>query len=105
MYKRQLALHHIATADRQQAVDEIQRVLRPSGRLLIADAQPPKAGVPSLLPRLLLSHAMAERPLDQAEKLLRAAGFVDVTRSDTTVSWIGAVTGAAPAAPITTSAG
>jgi len=96
-----LGLHHIAPADRQQAVNEMQRVLRSGGRLLIADAQPHKTGVRSLLPQLLLGHAIAERPLDQAEKLLLAAGFIEVTRSDTTVSWIGAVIGTAPTSSIT----
>ena len=37
-----LGLHHIAPADRQQAVNEMQRVLRSGGRLLIPDGQPPK---------------------------------------------------------------
>jgi ubiquinone/menaquinone biosynthesis C-methylase UbiE len=99
-----LGLHHIAPADRQQAVNEMQRVLRSGGRLLIADAQPPTTGVRSLLPRLLLGHAIAERPLDQAERLLHAAGFLEVTRSDTTVSWIGVVIGTAPTSSITASA-
>lgn len=94
-----LAVHHIDPAGRLQAVEEMRRVLRPGGRLLIADAQRPPAGVRSVLPRLLLGHAMAEQPLQQAEQLMRRAGLVAITRAGTTVSWIGAVTGTAPDAP------
>jgi hypothetical protein len=36
---------------------------------------------------------MAERPLDQAIDLLQAAGFVGLTRDNTTTSWIGLVIG------------
>jgi ubiquinone/menaquinone biosynthesis C-methylase UbiE len=91
-----LALHHIAHNDRDEAINEIWRVLRPGGRLLIADFQTPTSLPTRYLARLLFGHAMAERPLDQATDLLRDAGFVGVTRDNTTTSWIGLVIGAKP---------
>jgi ubiquinone/menaquinone biosynthesis C-methylase UbiE len=91
-----LALHHIAHDGRRQAIDEIRRVLRPGGRLLIADVQTPTSGLARYLARLSVGHFLAERPLDQAVDLLRAAGFGGLTRDDTTVSWIGLVIGTKP---------
>lgn len=90
------ALHHIDPAGRGRAIGEMRRVLRPGGRLVVADAQPPPAGSPSLLPRLMLGHAMREQPLAHAEQLMRQAGLAAVTRTGTSVSWVGAVTGTAP---------
>lgn len=91
-----LALHHIAHDGRLQAIEEMRRVLRPGGRLLIADVQTPTSGPARYLARLFLDHALAERPLDQAVDLLHAAGFGGVARDNTTASWIGLVIGTKP---------
>ena len=72
-----LALHHIAQQDRRQAIEEIRRVLRPGGRLLIADFQPATRLPARFVTRLLFGHATAERPLEQASSLMEAAGFTD----------------------------
>lgn len=88
-----LALHHIARNDWPQVVDEIHRILRPGGRVLIADIQTPAPRATSLVPRLFLGHAMAHRPLDKAEQLLQSARFVNVTRTNTTADWVGLVIG------------
>jgi ubiquinone/menaquinone biosynthesis C-methylase UbiE len=88
-----LALHHIAAHQRQLAVDEMHRVLKPGRRLLIADLQAPTHRGSGLARRLFRHHAMDERPLDQAINFMTAAGFPNVTREETKVSWIGQAVG------------
>lgn len=87
-----LAFHHVAAQERPQAVREMRRVLRPGGTILIADAQVPSAGLARWISRLVVGHAQAEKPLDQAAELLAAAGFINLGRGDTSASWIGVVT-------------
>jgi ubiquinone/menaquinone biosynthesis C-methylase UbiE len=88
-----LALHHIAAHQRQLAVDEMHRVLKPGRRLLIADLQAPTHRGFGLARRLFRHHAMGEQPVDQAINLMTAAGFANVTREKTKVSWIGQAVG------------
>ena len=91
-----LAVHHIAHDDRRLAIEEIRRVLKPGGGVLIADFQTPTSGPARYLARMRFGHVLAERPLDQASELLLAAGFVGLTRDNTTTSWIGLVIGTKP---------
>lgn len=91
-----LALHHIAFDDRQTAVNEMYRVLRHGGRLLIADLQELRRGPARHLSRFLSAHRMIENPLEQAAELCRAAGFQAIIRAETPVSWIGQMSGIRP---------
>lgn len=91
-----LALHHIAADDRQAAINEICRVLQPGGQLLIADFQPPTSTVAKQATKLLLGSAMAYNQLDEALQLCRSAGLSQLTRSGTTLGWLGQLTGRRP---------
>ena len=86
-----LAMHHVAPAERAEAVAEMARVLRPGGRLLIADAESGQSLRQGGLTGLLFRHAASERPLDQASDLMRNAGLTDLARSATTIRAIGRV--------------
>lgn len=90
------AMHHIDPDTRGEAIAEMYRVLRPGGRLLVADAQTPPPGRRHVLTRLILGHAVAGRPLGQAADLMRAVGFTDVTRSTTRIPIVGQVVATKP---------
>lgn len=67
-----LAVHHIGATDRGQAFAEMYRVLRPGGRLVIADFRPPTGRLSRLAIGALTGHAAEYVPLLD---LALAAGF------------------------------
>ncbi len=91
-----LMIHHLPPADRGTAVGELIRVLRPGGRLAIADAQPPASG--GRLVRRLFRHAIENSDLDATADLAAAAGAVDLRRDATPLPWLGVVLARKPAA-------
>lgn len=70
-----LVIHHLPPDLRPTALAEMQRVLRPGGRLLIADFQPPTGRVGGALTRVLTSHAMQHHDVDDLQLLITATGF------------------------------
>lgn len=93
-----LVLHHVAAADRPTAVAEMRRVLRPGGRVLIADFEGAGGGL-TPLGHFYSRHADHAEALDEAVDLLRAAGFTALSRGSTTITGIGQVTATRPTAP------
>jgi ubiquinone/menaquinone biosynthesis C-methylase UbiE len=93
-----LALHHVAEDDQLTAVQEMYRVLKLSGRLLIAEFhQRPGRRRPG--PRWL-RHS-GEDMLDKALRLVSASGFVDVASGSTNLGWLGKITARKPEIPVT----
>lgn len=73
-----LAMHHVPEDMRLPAVREMLRVLRPGGRVLLAEVQLPRHGLGlRLLGRLHGLDRMARRVPD-LEPLLAQAGFTDI---------------------------
>jgi ubiquinone/menaquinone biosynthesis C-methylase UbiE len=70
-----LAFHHIPAESRADAVQEISRVLRPGGRLFIADVRPPSIPILKTLIAAAIGHAMAHTILGQLRELITDAGF------------------------------
>jgi ubiquinone/menaquinone biosynthesis C-methylase UbiE len=86
-----LVLHHVAPDDREAAVAEIRRVLRPGGQVLIAEFDGVGGGGLTPLARLHTRHPEHAGALDAAVGLLTAAGFTELTRGPTTMSGVGQV--------------
>jgi ubiquinone/menaquinone biosynthesis C-methylase UbiE len=76
-----LVMHHLPEEGRLQAASEMQRVLRPGGRLLLADFQIPERGVWRLIASLT-GHAAMQRHVTPLEPLVAEAGFAELRSGD-----------------------
>jgi ubiquinone/menaquinone biosynthesis C-methylase UbiE len=74
-----LAVHHLPPEVRADAVREMHRVLRPGGRLLIADFRPPQAWPARHLLGAVTGPAMRYDGSEEVRAAVVAAGFRDVT--------------------------
>jgi ubiquinone/menaquinone biosynthesis C-methylase UbiE len=83
-----LALHHVAEDDQQTAVQEMYRVLKPDGRLLIAEFD--QGHGPHLRLRWLRP-STPDHMTERARRLVDAAGFTGVTSSPTNLSWLSTI--------------
>ncbi len=70
-----LMIHHLPDELRPQAIAEMFRVLRPAGRVLVADFRPPTGRLGRALMGSHLSPAMRDNPVHLLDPLVRAAGF------------------------------
>jgi ubiquinone/menaquinone biosynthesis C-methylase UbiE len=84
-----LALHHVAEDDHLTAVKEMYRVLKPGGRILIAEFHKSRWH-PHPGPKWL-RHS-TEDMLDKALDLVNAAGFTGAATSSTNLGWLGKLT-------------
>jgi ubiquinone/menaquinone biosynthesis C-methylase UbiE len=77
-----LTVHHLPEPARPKAVQEMFRVLRPGGRVLIAEFRPPKNPIARYLIRPVTSPAMQHNPLHLLEPMIESAGFRNVHSGD-----------------------
>lgn len=78
-----LAFHHFPTDSRREAVHEMFRVLRPGGRVFIADFHPPSGRLLNRLVAAVSAHAMAHDNSEDIEALVRESGFSAIRRGRT----------------------
>ncbi len=74
----QLAIHHLPDDLKQSAFAEMHRVLKPDGRCLIVDFEPPKSIPGRLVARMVLGPEMMRINVTDYRVLLETAGFVKV---------------------------
>jgi ubiquinone/menaquinone biosynthesis C-methylase UbiE len=79
-----LMIHHLPDSLRAQAIREMFRVLRPGGRVLVADFRPPTTRIGRRLIGLTghVSPAMENNPVHLLESIVREAGFEQVHAGD-----------------------
>lgn len=71
-----LMIHHLPQRLRARAFEEMFRVLRPGGGLLVADFRPPTGRLGRRLVGLAAGPAMRDNPVHLLESLAGGAGFV-----------------------------
>jgi demethylmenaquinone methyltransferase/2-methoxy-6-polyprenyl-1,4-benzoquinol methylase/phosphoethanolamine N-methyltransferase len=70
-----LMIHHLPRSIRPAAFAEVYRVLKPGGRFLAVDFQPPSGGLGRFLTAHSLGHGMSRNDIRHNIPLLEAAGF------------------------------
>lgn len=91
-----LAIHHLPDDLKRRAFAEILRVLKPGGRLLIADFFQPSNHVLAHLTSVLVGPHMKQTNAWDLPPLVASAGFVDVTSGPTRSSFLAFVSGRKP---------
>ncbi|MEV7179645.1 methyltransferase domain-containing protein [Kitasatospora sp. NPDC093679] len=77
-----LTVHHLPEDVRERAVAEMRRVLRPGGRLLLADFRPPTGRVARHLVGAVTGPVMEHNPVHLLRPLVEQAGFTEVRTGD-----------------------
>jgi ubiquinone/menaquinone biosynthesis C-methylase UbiE len=88
-----LVIHHLPDELKRKGFAEILRVLKPGGRLLIADFTPPRNPVLNHITSALVGSHMMESNIGVLPAMLEQAGFVQVISGPTRSSFLGYVSG------------
>jgi ubiquinone/menaquinone biosynthesis C-methylase UbiE len=86
-----LMMHHLPEDLKVRGLAEIYRVLKPGGRLLIADFMRPTGSFLNHIFIAFTRHRGLKSGIEDIQKLLKAAGFGQIAQSDENVLVIGFV--------------
>ncbi len=91
-----LVMHHLPDDLKRQGLAEILRVLKPGGRLFIADFNPPANPVLAQIILSLVGHRMMKSNVQALPPMLKEAGFVDITSGPTRSAVLAYIKGRKP---------
>lgn len=77
-----LAMHHIPADRREATLAEIHRLLRPGGRLLIAEFRPPVGRIGRAVAGRIFSQGMVHNPIEHLPETVAEAGFTPTAKGD-----------------------
>jgi demethylmenaquinone methyltransferase/2-methoxy-6-polyprenyl-1,4-benzoquinol methylase/phosphoethanolamine N-methyltransferase len=86
-----LMMHHLPENLKKRGLAEIYRVLKPGGRLLVADFMRPSKSLFNHLFMIFSHHQGLETGIEDLQKMFREAGFAQVTKLEDQVLVIGFV--------------
>jgi ubiquinone/menaquinone biosynthesis C-methylase UbiE len=84
-----LMMHHLPEDLKARGLAEIYRVLKPGGRLLIADFMRPTGAFLNHLFIAFTRHQRLQKGIEDLQGLLRNAGFGQITQSEKKILVIG----------------
>ena len=94
-----MMMHHLPKHLQVTGLSEIRRVLKPGGRLLIADMMRPSTSFRKQFTSLVLRHGHATQfGIEDLQELIQKAGFEEIKQLDTHFLVIGFVHATKPAA-------
>jgi ubiquinone/menaquinone biosynthesis C-methylase UbiE len=90
-----LMLHHLPDDLKREGFLEIHRVLKPGGRFVAVDFDPPTRPLARWLAVLFFGHGMLQNNLRALEAMLQAAGFIETRTGKTRYGLIAFLQGTA----------
>jgi len=91
-----LVIHHLPDDLKRQGLKEILRVLKPGGKLFIADFRPPVNPILAHATLAVVGHRMMQTDVRHLPAMLSEAGFVEVDFGRTGSPFLGYVSGIKP---------
>jgi len=91
-----LAMHHLPDDLKRRGLAEVLRVLKPGGKFLIADFNPPSNPILNHIATALVGSHMMQTNVWSLPPMLESAGFAEVTSGPTRSSFLAFVSGKKP---------